>query len=156
VHAVAVSPDGKSVYVVSFSNNISGAVARFNRDTTTGAITQPPGTAGCISETGAGPCTDGHGLDFAYGVAVSPDAKSVYVASVDSDAVARLNRGTVAGGITQPAGTAGCVSTGAVGCANGRALSDANGVAVSPDGKSVYVTSPNSGNGAVAHFIRAP
>ncbi len=28
---------------------------------TTGAITQPAGTAGCVSETGAGPCADGHG-----------------------------------------------------------------------------------------------
>ena len=60
----------------------SNAVARLNRNTTTGAITQPAGAAGCISETGAGPCADGHGLDFADSVAVSPDGKSVYVASV--------------------------------------------------------------------------
>ena len=47
----------------------------------TGDLTQPAGTAGCISETGAGPCADGHGLDGPFGVAVSPDGKSVYVAS---------------------------------------------------------------------------
>ena len=28
----------------------------------TGDLTQPAGTAGCVSETGAGPCADGHGL----------------------------------------------------------------------------------------------
>jgi DNA-binding beta-propeller fold protein YncE len=57
-----------------------------------GDLTQPAGTAGCISETGAGPCADGHGLDGAGAVAVSPDGKSVYVASFGSDAVARFNR----------------------------------------------------------------
>ena len=52
-----MSPDGKSVYVASIHGS---AVARLNRNTTTGAITQPAGTAGCVSETGAGPCADGH------------------------------------------------------------------------------------------------
>ena len=31
----------------------------------TGDLTQPAGTAGCVSETGAGPCADGHALDGA-------------------------------------------------------------------------------------------
>ena len=102
-------------------------MARLNRNTTTGAITQPAGTAGCISETGAGPCADGHALDGPHSVAVSPDGKSVYVASGStSDAVARLNRNTTTGAITQPAGTAGCVSeTGAGPCADGHGLSGA-------------------------------
>ncbi len=51
----------------------------------TGDLTQPAGTAGCISQTGAGPCADGHALDGAHGVAVSPDGKSVYVASGRSE-----------------------------------------------------------------------
>ena len=194
----------------------SHAVARLNRNTTTGAITQPAGTAGCISETGAGPCADGHALNGPIevavspdgksvyvassaatpwrastatrppgrspsppgppaasarrgrgpaptamrstartAVAVSPDGKSVYVASYDSDAVARLNRNTTTGAITQPAGTAGCVSeTGAGPCADGHGLRRRVGVAVSPDGKSVYVASYVSD--AVARFNRAP
>ena len=88
----------------------SDAVARLNRNTTTGAITQPAGTAGCISEDGSGPCADGHGLDSPRRVAVSPDGKSVYVASCYSNAVVRLNRNTTTGAISQPAGTAGCIS----------------------------------------------
>jgi len=156
-HAVAVSADGKSVYVTSASNYPAiGAVARIDRDTTTGAITQPAGYAGCTSETGAGPCANGHGLDGAHSVAVSPDSKSVYIASRDNNAVARINRATTTGAIFQPAGAAGCVSTmGGLGCALGDALRDASAVAVSPDGASVYVTS-QSDNGAVAHFRRAP
>src|SRR6476619_1404905 len=137
--SVAISPDGKSVYVASSGSN---AVARFNRDTTTGWIGQPPGTAGCISHTGAGPCADGHALQSPGDVAVSPDGKSVYVSSYYSDAVVRLNRNPTTGAISQPAGTAGCISqTGAGPCVDGHALRHPGSVAVSQDGKSVYVSS---------------
>ncbi len=156
---VAVTADGKNVYVAV---SASRAVARLNRNTTTGAITQPAGTAGCISQTGAGPCVDGRGLAGAAGVAVSADAKSVYVPSRFSNALARFDRDTITGAITQPADITGCVSeTGAGPCADGRALAGAGGVAVSPDGKSVYVSSSTNPPGparsdAVARFNRAP
>jgi DNA-binding beta-propeller fold protein YncE len=129
-------------------------VVRFNRTTTAGAITQPAGTAGCVSETGAGTCADGHGLSGASSAAVSPEGKSIYVASLSSNAVARLDRDTTTLDLTQPAGTAGCVSeTGAGTCADGHGLSGGpRGVAVSPDGNSVYVAA----NVAVARFNRAP
>jgi hypothetical protein len=57
----------------------------------TGALTQPAGTAGCVSDDGTGPCADGRALFGAYSVAVSPNGKSVYVSS-NSNAVARFNR----------------------------------------------------------------
>ena len=152
--SVAVSADGKSVYVVSLH---SDAVARFNRNTITGAISQPAGSAGCVSQTGAGTCADGHGLIDAFSVAVSADGKSVYLASYNSDAVARFNRNTTTGAISQPAGSAGCVSeTGSGPCADGHGLDGPRSVAVSADGKSVYVASAVSGSGAVARFNRAP
>ena len=148
--AVAVSPDGKSVYVAAVNNN---AVARLNRNPTTGAITQPPGTGGCISENGAGTCVDGRGLNGVSGVAVSPDGKSVYAASLTIHAVARFDRNTTTGAITQPDGEAGCISqTGEGPCADGHGLRGAWGVAVSPDGNSVYVASYDSD--AVALFNR--
>jgi DNA-binding beta-propeller fold protein YncE len=147
-YGVAVSPDGKSVYVASLLDSVNGAagvVARFNRNTTTGAITQPAGRAGCVSETGAGPCADGHALNGPEQVSVSPDGKSVYVTSVFSNAVARFNRNTTTGAISQPAGSAGCISdTGSGPCADGHAISVPSGVAVSPNGKSVYVASNSS------------
>jgi len=90
--SVAVSGDGKSVYVAATSSPTNSAVARLNRNLTTGALTQPAGTPGCVSETGAGPCAHGHALKGASGVAVSPDGNSVYVASFNSNAAARLNR----------------------------------------------------------------
>jgi DNA-binding beta-propeller fold protein YncE len=90
--SVAVSPDGKSVYVASFRSG--GAVARLNRDPATGWIAQPAGTGGCISDTGAGMCANGHGLDNPYSVAVSPDGKNVYAASYNSWAVGRASIAT--------------------------------------------------------------
>jgi DNA-binding beta-propeller fold protein YncE len=108
----------------------------------TGDLTQPAGTAGCISETGAGMCLDGHGLSYPAGAAVSADGRSVYVAWASSRAVARFNRNTTTGAITQPAGAAGCVSEDGTGpCADGHGLNYPSGVTVSPDGKSVYVAS---------------
>jgi 6-phosphogluconolactonase (cycloisomerase 2 family) len=155
VHSVVVSADGKSVYTGSLQSN---AVAVFQRDETTGALTQLAGTAGCVSETGnGGACTDGKALDAVASVAVSPDDKHVYAASQDSDAVAVLRRNTTTGVLTQlvgPAGMAGCVSeTGSAGaCADGKALDGPFSVAVSPDGKNVYAASRDSD--AVAAFRR--
>ncbi len=57
----------------------------------TGDLTQPAGTAGCISETGRALRRRPWAL-LPHGVAVSRDGKSVYVASSVSDAVARFNR----------------------------------------------------------------
>jgi DNA-binding beta-propeller fold protein YncE len=144
-HSVAISPDGKNVYVAA-KGAVSNAVAVFSRNTTTGVLTQLAGTAGCVSETGAGPCADGRALIGAISVAVSPDGANVYVASFGSDAIARFNRNPTTGALTQPAAaTGGCVSeTGAGPCADSRALSDVSSVTVSPDGKSVYATSPGS------------
>src|SRR5205814_285685 len=139
-------------YVASYK---SDAVVRFNRNPTTGALTEPAGAAACVSQTGAGPCANGHALKTPTSVAVSPDGKSVYVTSIVSGAVARFNRHPTTGAITQPAGTAGCVSEDGTGpCADGHALKTPDSVAVSADGKSAYLAA-FFGN-AVARFNRAP
>jgi DNA-binding beta-propeller fold protein YncE len=138
--SVTVSPDGKSVYVVS---PVGNDVARLNRNTTTGALSQSGGSAGCLSEDGSGPCADGHGLINPVEATVSPDGKNVYVASSGASAVARLDRNTSTGALTQPAGTAGCINADGSGpCAIGQGLSNARSVAISADGKSLYVASP--------------
>ncbi len=147
---VAVSPDGKSVYVAAYNSN---GVAILNRNTTTGAITQPAGAGGCVSQIGAGPCADGHALAGVTSVAVSPDGKSVYAATF-SDAVVRFDRNTATGALSEPPGAAGCISqTGAGPCADGHALKSPVSVTVSPDGKSVYVAAP--GGDDVARFNRS-
>lgn len=148
--SVAVSPDGKSVYVASYT---SSSIIHFKRNRKTGAISEPAGKAACISEDGAGPCADGHGLSGVAWLAVSADGKSIYGASTKSNAIVRLKRNTTTGAISQPAGKAGCISDDGSGpCAHGHALLDPVWVAPGPDGKSVYVASLKSN--AVARLGR--
>jgi DNA-binding beta-propeller fold protein YncE len=139
--AIAVSADGKSVYVASAATD---GVAVLRRNVTTGALIQSPGPSGCISERGSGgDCIDGKALDDPTSLAVSPNGKSVYVTSSASDGVAVLARNTTNGVLSQAAGPAGCISERSSGgdCVDGKALDDPTSVAVTNDGKSVYVTS---------------
>ena len=79
---LVVSPDGSNVYVGSFFGN---AVAVFARSASTGALTQPEGTAGCIAaarRAAAPPARP----EPPEGMAVSADGASVYVASALSSA----------------------------------------------------------------------
>jgi DNA-binding beta-propeller fold protein YncE len=92
--AIAASPDGLSVYV---GVDTSDAIAIFDRDPASGAITQKPGADGCWSETGASGCADGVALDFPRTVAVSPDGRNVYVAAFSSNAVAVFERDPLTG-----------------------------------------------------------
>jgi DNA-binding beta-propeller fold protein YncE len=147
---VTISPDGKNAYAAGFS---SDAVAIFDRDPVTGALTQKAGAAGCITlPAGDATCTTtGRALDGAYWVTVSPDGENVYVASQFSDGVAIFDRDTGTGALTQKAGAAGCIVQGTdATCTNdGRGLDFARGIELSPDGKSVYVASQQYGYLAV-------
>jgi len=85
-------------------------------------------------------------------VTVSPDGRSVYVASIISGAVAVFDR-AADGTLTQKPGSAGCISDSAFEpCVDGTALNGAFAVTVSPDGTSVYVMAALSY--AVAVFDR--
>lgn len=147
---VVVSPDGNQVYI---SARVSGGIAVFNRDATTGALTQPAGSAGCYRDDGGESCANGTAITSLRGIAISPDGASVYTTSQD-DAIAAFSRNTSTGALTQLTGTAACVSeTGSGGaCADGLGLDSAWLPALSPDGSNVYVVSPDSS--AVAEFIR--
>jgi DNA-binding beta-propeller fold protein YncE len=142
---VAVSPDGKNVYVASAFSN---AVVVFAR-AANGALTP----AGCIGNAGNGPsgCSPGHGLEGANSVAVSSDGKNVYVASGSGNAVAVLARS--ANGALTPAGCIGNRGNGPSDCKTADGLNGPGSVAVSRDGKNVYVTSLFSNS--VAEFARA-
>jgi DNA-binding beta-propeller fold protein YncE len=134
---VIVSPDGSNVYAGSFFGN---AVAVFDRDHASGALTQPGDSTGCLAEAISG-CTTGLALGAPEGMAISGDGASVYVAGALSNSVAVLARDQSTGTLTQATNGSGCVVNSTLtGCTTGVQLSGANAVAVKPGGD-VYVTS---------------
>ena len=135
---VAVSTDGSNVYVGAFFAN---AVAIFDRDQTTGALTQPADDSGCIVDPIEN-CATGFGLKAPEGLAVSADGNNVYVATAVSNALLVLDRDPSTGALTQAFDGTGCIADSASpGCSEGAWLAGANAVAVSPDDEDVYVTS---------------
>ena len=144
--AVAISPNGSSVYVVSSD---SDSITRFNRKANGGLVYR-----GCIANRGAHGCVKPKhdSLGGAFDVAVSPDGASVYVASLDGDSITRFNRA--------PDGSLAyndCVANaGAHGCRkpDHDSLGGADAIAISPDGVSVYVASLRGG--AITRFTRLP
>lgn len=140
---IVMSADGAFVYTVG-----ADRVLAFGRNAATGALT-PIANGGCVARSARPGCATGHGLRSAIGLALSPDGRSLYVASSFSKAVALVTvRG---GGLSQPSGTKGCWSSGrkSEGCAVARGLPDAQRVAVSRDGRSVYVLSGDPASVAV-------
>jgi DNA-binding beta-propeller fold protein YncE len=149
--AVAISPDGRNVYVAASSSN---AIAVFKRNARTGRLTQGAGVTGCIAANGAGGCASGLALDGPNSVAVSADGKNVYATSLNSDAIDIFTRNLATGALSQ-APQGGCIANGPIsGCATGRALDGPDVVTVSPDGLNVYVGSFEGSS--VAMFIRDP
>ena len=162
--AIAISADGKNVYVAATDSDEWGDVAEFTRNAD-GTLTPIAGNA-CIAESGDNLCaiTNGHGLNLPYALAVSPNGQNVYVADRNDDAVTWLTRDTSDGSLTEAGNPADdclqdpwedssdCPTS--VGNAQADGLSEVTGVAVSPDGNDVYTTgAPNEGSdGSIAEF----
>jgi DNA-binding beta-propeller fold protein YncE len=88
---LAVSPDGASVYVTAFE---TAALDVFNRNASSGAVTQKPRAPGCLVGNVTHGCLVGRGLSGASSVAVSPDGRNVYSASFNSDSIGIFRRFT--------------------------------------------------------------
>jgi DNA-binding beta-propeller fold protein YncE len=154
--AISVSSDGKSVYVAA---SASDAVAVFDRDATSGALTQRAGAEGCtVNEPSADIATcnnTARALDQPRGVVVSPDREVVYVTAFASDAIAAFDRNTGNGALTQKANAEGCIvdgpATDVATCDNGgRALNGPRDLTLSPDGRNAYAAV--EGSSAIAAF----
>jgi DNA-binding beta-propeller fold protein YncE len=150
--AIAISPDGRSVYVAAGK---SDAIAIFARDPKTGALSQAEGKAGCVAAKAAEGCALALGLIAPNSIAVSPDGRNVYATARDSASVTTFLRNRVTGALRElPPSASGCISGLPLpGCTAGRALKGPDVVVVSPDGKNVYV-GDFFGN-AVAAFARS-
>jgi 6-phosphogluconolactonase (cycloisomerase 2 family) len=166
--AVAISPDGKSLYAADF---VGSSVSTFQR-AADGELTYE----GCISgKSGSGECTaipsatasaSASGLFFPTDLLVSPDGSQVYVLAAGDTSIAHFSRDTASGALTY----VGCI-TGAVGngpggsgaCAqlpkateggDGSGLGGIYALAISPDGRSLYTGAPF--DAAVSSFSLDP
>ncbi len=138
--SVAVSPDGANVYASSANRGIVLVLDRDKR----GALTVRPGADGCVSGDGSGGrCASARSLDDGWSVAVSSDGRSVYVTSLRRGAVMAFDRDERTGTLRLVSGPGGCISKDGTNgrCATARTLAGATNVALSPDGRSVYVSS---------------
>ena len=128
---LAVSPDGRNLYVASIGGAVS--VLRIHH----GGLTQLPRKTGCFSRTGSFGCTRWPALNKANEVVVGPDGRAVYVGA---------NGGVVIFGRNQKTGALrkiGCVGEdGRNGCTSLRTpLGGITGLAVTHDGHNVYAAS---------------
>jgi 6-phosphogluconolactonase len=128
---VAVTPDGKSVYVTNLGNGSGNTLSQYNVDPLTGTLS--PKTPATVA-TGLGP----------YGVAVTPDDKSAYVTNIGDqvgllgNALAQYNVDPLTGTLSTK--TPATVATGA----------GPQGIAVTPDAKNAYVS--NVGDKTVSQY----
>ena len=149
---VAISPDGRHVYVASYGSN---AVAVFARARRTGELRQLPGRRGCVRHERGGSCSTARALASPTSIAISPDGANVYVTAASSDALSVFARNRLTGRLRQLPGASGCVSQfPGGGCLVGRSLNEPTSVAVSPDGGHVYVAGRRFPSG-VAVLTRA-
>jgi DNA-binding beta-propeller fold protein YncE len=146
--SVAISPDGRNAYTAGFRSGLS----IMSRDPATGALAP----LGCVSsdgtDAGSGSCETRATLQTPTDVIVSPDGRNVYAAA--DKGITVFNRDLATGLLSQPAGTAACVSEDGSGgaCVNGKAVDNPEELAISPDGASVYAT---DGRGGIAVLRRA-
>jgi DNA-binding beta-propeller fold protein YncE len=125
-----------------------------------GPLRAVPGAGGCLRDPHEEPATEqvcpglAAGLAGAQAVAVSPDARSVYVAG--EEAVVTLARDRATGALypaLSPSARACIGSSASSPCAaKDGALGGADALAVSPDGRFVYVGASNSAT--VSAFVR--
>jgi hypothetical protein len=154
--AAAISPDGRSLYLVSgwFHGSV---IARFARDPLSGALTYvdcltgdtdpgPTGILSCTPIPGAKRDGYGSGLNEPTGVVVAPNGRHVYVTAGLDQTLSTFSRDRSTGALS----FAGCVSSNerATRCTQvrtGRRLFDEIGSPlISPDGRFLYTGASRS------------
>lgn len=130
IGALAVSPDGRTVYAVTGS-----AIVTFRRDVESGALRPPDGPTWCISESVTDGCALGPPLGEPAAAHVSDDGKVLYV-STDANAVVALLRDPDSGALSA-AGDPSCMGPLDSGCLTVRGFAGVRAFGVSADGRAL-------------------
>lgn len=164
---LAPSPRGLDNLYASSSFSVfpgvpHGALVNLVRDPASGALSQPAGTAGCISLNGAQGCASTHSeMASPAGIEVSPDGRNAYtvqVVELGGDGVVVFGRNPATGELTQLPGPAGCIAHNPpqTDCADTQGLTP-TAIALSRDGRNAYVTSGGARPGTIPFpFPRGP
>jgi hypothetical protein len=141
--AIAITPDGKYVYVAASDDDENGTIAEFSRDPDDGSLTE----VGCVAENSEDSDCDSHnahGIAEVEALAISPDGQNLYAADEGDEAVAEFGINDSTGALSQLSGNNACIedsgeeSEECGSSANGISL--VTGIVVSPDGQNVYTT----------------
>ena len=111
----------------------------------------------CIEDNDGAPdqCSPGmDGLEGPQAIAISPDLRSAYVAGHNGHSLVRLNRDRATGELSFGQCFDDDISGSEAACPDLPALTNVTDVAISPDGRFVYLLSPNEQ--AISSFKRAP
>jgi DNA-binding beta-propeller fold protein YncE len=161
VAALVVSPDGRSLYAVSYGLAPGeDSVITLQRDPRSGGLRPLPGKRSCVQSLPGRGCPTLAGLEGATAITISPDGRFVYVASELSGAVRGFLRDRSTGALTPLLGRGGCISSGKRVASDVRCamtvpqLAGARSLALSPDGRELYVAAFDPG--AVVVLRRNP
>jgi DNA-binding beta-propeller fold protein YncE len=161
VAALVVSPDGRSLYAVSYGLAPGeDSVVTLQRDPRTGALRPLSGNGSCVQSLPGRDCPPVAGLEGATAITISPDGRFVYVASELSGAVRGFARDSSTGALRPLDRSGGCVSSGNRTDDDVRCevtipqLAGARSLALSPDGRELYVAAFDPG--AVVVLRRNP
>jgi hypothetical protein len=156
---VAVSPDGRSLYVTSDGDRTAG-LAVFARDVTTGALDQLPGARGCVNSGLSGCTRNARQLTEPQDLLVTADGRYVYVAAGRApygDArggIATFVRDPRNGSLFQPARGRGCVNThGRRGCRHDSRIGAILMLRGAPDGHALYSITWADDRGPLVHPV---
>jgi 6-phosphogluconolactonase (cycloisomerase 2 family) len=161
VAALVVSPDGRSLYAVSYGLAPGeDSLITLQRDPRTGGLRPLPGKRSCVQSLPGRGCPALAGLEGATAITISADGRFVYVASELSGAVRGFLRDRSTGALTPLYGRGGCISSGKQAAHDLRCevtvpqLAGARSLALSPDGRELYVAAFDPG--AVVVLRRNP
>jgi 6-phosphogluconolactonase (cycloisomerase 2 family) len=154
--ALALSPDGKFLYVGGDSDTTGLTIFSVGA---TGTLTPLADPNGCVTPIATAGCSEErYGKSF-YDIALSPDGRTLYAIDDADDVVDAFTRDAGTGVVTQPDSLGYCVYNGGVGtedpCMVGHGMKGVQSVEVSPDGKLVIVGTYDDTTDGLAVLHRA-